>query len=144
VAGETNLTQLLANMRPVLNPGEFVFCTTASDEALPVTEVLGSFREAEGLTLVVARNVADAHGLAYEYVAAWITLNVHSSLAAVGLTAAVAAALTQENISCNVVAAYYHDHLFVNKADAERAMTALRALSAPAALPTSAASTAPK
>jgi hypothetical protein len=65
-------------------------------------------------------------------------------LAAVGLTAAVAAALTQENISCNVVAAYYHDHLFVNKADAERAMAALRALSAPAALPTSAASTAPK
>ena len=58
----------------------------------------------------------------------WITLDVHSSLEAVGLTAAVSAALAEENISCNVVAAYYHDHLFVPVADAERAMETLMRL----------------
>ncbi len=58
-----------------------------------------------------------------------ITLNVHSALEAVGLTAAVATALTREGISANVVAAYYHDHIFVPEVDAERALEALRALS---------------
>ncbi|SFQ47935.1 ACT domain-containing protein [Hymenobacter arizonensis] len=135
MTGETNLKQLLANMHPVLNAGEFVFCTAPLDSAIRAAETLGSFREAEGLTLILTREIADAHGLAYEYVAAWITLNVHSSLAAVGLTAAVATALTREGISCNVVAAYYHDHLFVAQADAERALAALRALLAEAAAP---------
>ncbi|WP_426060829.1 ACT domain-containing protein [Hymenobacter sp. B1770] len=137
MTGETNLGQLLTNMHPVLNAGEFVFCTVATDSAIPVAETLGSFRESDGLTLIMAREVADAHGLAYDYVSAWITLNVHSSLAAVGLTAAVATALTQEGISCNVVAAYYHDHLFVAQVDAERVLAALRALSAQAAAPSS-------
>ena len=64
--------------------------------------------------------------------AAWITLEVHSSLAAVGLTAAFAGALAQANISCNVIAGYYHDHLFVARDDAERALSTLRALAASA------------
>jgi uncharacterized protein len=62
---------------------------------------------------------------------AWITLTVHSSLEAVGLTAAVSKALTEENISCNVVAAFFHDHIFVPVKDAERAMNALQRLIAP-------------
>ncbi|MNG35746.1 hypothetical protein D3C84_1225580 [compost metagenome] len=62
--------------------------------------------------------------------AAWITLQVHSSLAAVGLTAAFASALGQANISCNVIAGYHHDHLFVAQADAERALAVLRQLAA--------------
>ncbi|WP_046243244.1 ACT domain-containing protein [Hymenobacter terrenus] len=133
MAGETNLTRLLGSMQPALNPGEYVFCTVASATAVPAELVLGSFREPEGLTLIMARETADAYGLAYQYVSAWLTLTVHSSLAAVGLTAAVAAALSRENISCNVVAAYYHDHLFVAQADAERALATLRGLSAAAA-----------
>ena len=70
--------------------------------------------------------------LSYSLVCAWITLTVHSSLEAVGLTAAVSRALAEENISCNVVAAYYHDHLFVPVGDGERAMEVLLALSSEA------------
>jgi hypothetical protein len=135
VAAETNLQRLMAGMQPVLNSGEYVFCTVASAPAIPAALVVGSFREAEGLTLILPLEVAQAHGLPYEQVMAWLTLNVHSSLAAVGMTAAVAAALTKENISCNVVAAFYHDHLFVAQPDAQRALAALQALSAGAAGP---------
>jgi hypothetical protein len=131
-AGETDLKHLLATMQPVLHPGDYVFCAVGPDAAVPAG-ALGWFREAEGLTLILPRADADAQGLPYAFVAAWLTLTVHSSLAAVGLTAAVAGALTRENISCNVVAAYYHDHLFVARADADRALGTLRALSAAAA-----------
>ncbi|MFD1466762.1 ACT domain-containing protein [Hymenobacter caeli] len=128
-AGETDLAHLLAALQPVRQPGEYVFCPVGPAQSVPPA-ALGAFREPEGLTLILPRAAADAQGLPYAYVAAWLRLTVHSSLAAVGLTAAVAAALAQENISCNVVAAYYHDHLFVAQADAERALGALRALSA--------------
>jgi hypothetical protein len=77
-----------------------------------------------------ARSRAEQAGLSFDYVAAWITLNVHSALEAVGLTAAFATALGQAGISCNVIAGYYHDHLFVGQADAERAMQVLRDLAA--------------
>ena len=131
MSGETNLARLLATMRPALQPGEYVFCTAGPDAA--VSGALGWFREAEGVSLILPRAEADAQGLPYSYVAAWLTLTVHSALEAVGLTAAVAAALAREGISCNVVAAYHHDHLFVAQADADRALQALRALSAEAA-----------
>ncbi|AMJ64867.1 ACT domain-containing protein [Hymenobacter sp. PAMC 26628] len=129
--GETDLARLLATMQPALHPGDYVFCVAGAGAPVPAG-ALGWFREAEGVTLILPRADADAYGFAYEYVAAWLTLTVHSSLAAVGLTAAVAEALTRENISCNVVATYYHDHLFVARADADRALGALRALSAAA------------
>ncbi|MBO2009428.1 ACT domain-containing protein [Hymenobacter negativus] len=133
MAGENDLSRLLATMQPVLQAGEYVFCTTHSPPAIPAEMVLGSFREPEGLTLIMAREAADTYGLPYEHIMAWLTLTVHSSLVAVGLTAAVAAALGQENISCNMVAAYYHDHVFVAMADAVRAVETLRALSLKAA-----------
>lgn len=76
-------------------------------------ESLGWFREAEGQTVILPQAQADAAGLAYSLVCAWITLRVQSDLAAVGLTAAVSTALAEAGISCNVVAGYYHDHLFV-------------------------------
>ena len=87
MAGETALATLLRSMSPQLNAGDYVFCTLA-DNRLPDCEVIGSFREQEGLTVIVERQQAEQAGLAFEYVAAWITLNVHSALEAVGLTAA--------------------------------------------------------
>lgn len=126
--GETNLATLLRTMTPVLNEGECVFCHVAEGSQPNPAELLGSFREAEGLTVLLRKEAADQLGLTYDYVAAWITLTVHSSLAAVGLTAAFAQALAAQNISCNVVAAYYHDHLFVAPADATRALRALQRL----------------
>ena len=133
MAGETNLAALLATMQPVLNPGEYVFCTAPAGAAVPMSAVSGTFREPEGLTLILARETADTYGLAYDVVMAWLTLTVHSSLAAVGLTAAVATALARENISCNVVAAFFHDHLFVTHADADRALRTLVRLASEAA-----------
>ncbi|BAN50411.1 ACT domain-containing protein [Metapseudomonas resinovorans] len=130
MAGETTLSLLIRDMSPILNPGSYVFCTLESAAQLQGCEPLGSFREREGLTAILERGEADRLGLAYDYHAAWITLEVHSSLSAVGLTAAFAAALAQAGISCNVVAGYFHDHLFVASKDAERALSTLRALAA--------------
>lgn len=130
MAGETALATLLRSMSPQLNDGDYVFCTLP-DQRIPTgCEVIGSFREREGLTVIVERQQAEQAGLAFDYVAAWITLNVHSALETVGLTAAFASALGQAGISCNVIAGYYHDHLFVGRADAERAMQVLRQLAA--------------
>ena len=130
MTGETNLSRLLASLSPRLNPGRFVFCSVPQPTVVQVAAALGSFREAEGTTLILAREEAERLGLAYDYLAAWITLEVHSSLAAVGLTAAFAEALAGEGISCNVIAGFHHDHLFVAEADAERALTRLQRLAA--------------
>ncbi len=130
MTGETNLSRLLASLSPRLNPGRFVFCSVPQPTVVQVAAALGSFREAEGTTLILAREEAERLGLTYDYLAAWITLEVHSSLAAVGLTAAFAKALAGEGISCNVIAGFHHDHLFVAEADAERALTRLQRLAA--------------
>jgi hypothetical protein len=126
MAGTTDLAQLLRTLDPVLRDGEFVYATVVEVPAgVPVEATV---REPEGLTIVVRRDAADIHGIRYDYVAAWITLTVHSSLEAVGLTAAFATALSREGISCNVLAGHHHDHILVATADAERAMTVLRGL----------------
>jgi hypothetical protein len=128
MAGETALATLLRSMSPQLNDGDYVFCSVPDHRIPPGCEVIGSFHEQEGLTLILERQQAEQAGLVFDYVAAWITLNVHSALEAVGLTAAFASALGKAGISCNVIAGYYHDHLFVGRADAEQAMQVLRQL----------------
>ena len=126
--GETHLSTILKTLRPELAEGEFVFCTVDLRTKLPVDDAIMIFREKEGTTLILPRGTADRLGLSYTYIAAWITLTVHSSLEAVGLTAAFANALADQQISCNVVAGYYHDHIFVDKRDASKAMEILRKL----------------
>src|SRR4051812_41667559 len=106
------LSQMLAEMRPELRSGAYVFVTVAGSAPTGLEPVM-TFTEDEGLTLIVAQAAADAAGLPYEIATAWVTLTVHSSLSGVGLTAAVSTALAEEGISCNVVAAAFHDHLFV-------------------------------
>src|SRR5690242_12002825 len=128
MSGETNLRLLLANMTPHLNEGDYVFCSLKSISGLDDTKFTGLFKEDEGWTVILNKTHADELGFEYSYVAAWITLTVNSSLEAVGLTAAFSTALGNNGISCNVVAAYYHDHIFVAKEDAERAMEVLRQL----------------
>ena len=128
MAGETNLDNLLRNMTPLLNEGDYVYCTVTDIDTIDIKNVLSVFKEGEAVTVILKKEIADQLGLKYEYIAAWITLTIHSSLEATGLTAAFAATLAKEGISCNVVAAYYHDHIFVAKKDAGRAMTALKNL----------------
>lgn len=117
-------------MKPMLHQGEYVFCSVSDVAGIDRTATICEFKEREGTTLVLERAKADALHLNYDYVSAWITLEVHSSLDAVGLTASVSKVLAQHAISCNVIAGYYHDHIFVNHSDAEMALTLLRQLSA--------------
>ncbi len=127
--GEIHIEKLIQNMRPVLNNGEYIFCTLPNSHGIDRNDIVGEFKEKEGTTIILSRQKADTLKIPYTYVAAWITLSVHSSLAATGLTAAVATALAKHDISCNVVAAYYHDHLFVPHNDAQKAISILKRLS---------------
>ncbi|WP_069170058.1 ACT domain-containing protein [Streptomyces griseus] len=126
--GETDLQRLLTYMRPEMNPGRYVFTTVAGGIPPGVTPVV-TVAELEGLTLVLRQEDAEAAGLTYDYVAGWLVLRVHSALDAVGLTAAVAHELARAGVSCNVVAGFHHDHLFVPYEAAERAMELLEGLS---------------
>jgi uncharacterized protein len=128
MAGETSLSTLIRSMTPVLNEGAYVFCSLNDATQLQGVQPLGSFQEREGLSVILPRQQAEQLQLEIGYVAAWLTLEVHSALAAVGLTAAVAGALANAGISCNVIAGYYHDHLFVAHADGPRALAILQQL----------------
>ena len=128
MAAEKDLQVLLAGMQAEQRPGEFVYCTGAEAGAGQPSRAEATIREAEGLTAVLRREDADAQGLGYDFVAAWITLRVHSALAAVGLTAAVSNALADAGISCNMLAGFYHDHLLVPAARAQDALAVLRAV----------------
>lgn len=130
MSGEKELEKLLKAMQPIHNPGEFVFCTCKELITINPEEVVLIFKEKEGYTLIVKKETADKLQLSYSFIASWITLTVHSSLEVVGLTAAFSGALASAGISCNVVAAYYHDHIFVNCVDTKKAMDILNGFSA--------------
>jgi hypothetical protein len=128
MTGETDLAKLLKNMKPERHPGEFVFCVVNTLEQATELNPICTFQENEGVTVILPKRLADECVLFYSVVCAWITLTVHSSLEAVGLTAAVSKALTEAGISCNVVAAFHHDHLFIPVKDAELAIDVLLSL----------------
>jgi hypothetical protein len=141
MTGETNLTRLIASMSPNLLNENYVFVTVPyANEALmqqirhDAVMPMASFTEKEGYSFVFTQVHADKLHIKYEGVFACITLNVHSSLEAVGLTAAIASCLTEHNISANVIAAYFHDHVFVARKDAQSALEALHKLSKKAAV----------
>ncbi|MFV0549344.1 MAG: ACT domain-containing protein [Limnobaculum xujianqingii] len=121
------LSTLLSSMSPALSSETYVFCTVVEEfsEQLFRFKPKGLFVEQEGITLIITQQTALAHQLAFSGTFRQITLTVHSSLEAVGLTAAVSKALADNNISANVVAAYYHDHIFVPEQDADRALNTL-------------------
>lgn len=127
--GETDIGILLKSMKPSLHEGEYVFCSVNENISIDFDKIIGSFREEEGITVVVEKQLADEMNLAYSFVSSWITLTVHSSLEAVGLTAAFSTALSDAGISCNVIAAFYHDHIFVPVKDKLSAMELLTRLS---------------
>lgn len=127
MAGETDLSKMLGSLAPKLRDEEYIFCTMGNGRYGDHRELepIASFMEAEGLTLVIPKDRADEHGIPYEGVFKCITLSVHSSLEAVGLTAVIATKLTEKGISANVIAAFYHDHIFVQAHRAEEALAAL-------------------
>jgi uncharacterized protein len=128
--GETDLGRMLRSLTVSRRSGRFTMVTRAHDEP-PVglgDGVMAVIAEAEGATVVVTIDAADRNGWTWDFEAAWLTLDVHSSLEAVGMTAAVSAALTREGIACNVIAAFHHDHLLVPMGRAGDAVECLLAL----------------
>ncbi|WP_299947844.1 ACT domain-containing protein [uncultured Microbulbifer sp.] len=125
--GEKDIKKLLVSMSPQLAEDEFVFCSFRRSQYGDHTDLapVAAIKESEGLTLVIPKYKADEKGLSYASSFKKITLNVHSSLDAIGLTAAFSRKLTEHGISANVVAGYYHDHIFVQSALAKKAMRAL-------------------
>ncbi|MDF0604252.1 ACT domain-containing protein [Neisseriaceae bacterium TC5R-5] len=130
MSGISDLNQLLASMEPQLASTPYVFCSLSEQQLAAYSDLqpLASFREREGMSLIVSQAEAQRCRIAFAAVFQAITLSVHSSLEAVGLTAAVASKLAEYQVSANVVAAYYHDHIFVPQAKATLAMQALREL----------------
>lgn len=118
-------------MEPKLVEGEYVFISLPNKVYGDFAELapIAMFREEEGMTLVVSKQQAEKANLTFESVFKCITLTVHSSLDAVGLTAAFANKLAEYDISANVIAGYYHDHIFVQTQHAHQAMKALREFS---------------
>lgn len=130
MTGESDLGKLLASMSPVLIDGEYIFCSFENVRYGDHTnlEPIATVKEAEGVTLVIPKSKADEHEIKYESVFRCITLNVHSSLDAVGLTAAFSSKLAERGVSANVMAGYFHDHIFVQSGQAEKAIAAIREL----------------
>lgn len=123
-----SLPELLRCMDPVRNEGVFAYSMLTGDAVPDGIAAVATFREAEGMTLIAAEADARKAGLPVLFRACWITLRVHSDLQAVGLTAAVAQALADAGISCNVVAAARHDHVFVPYERGDDALACLKAL----------------
>jgi len=131
--GETSLTTLLSTLKLTLSPETFVFITLPSVEPSPPSlQIQMSFREAEGTTIITTQESADTYGIDYTFPCKMITLNVHSSLEAVGFMAVISAKLTEHGIGVNPVSGYYHDHCFVPLGKEHEAMKALQDLAAEA------------
>jgi len=131
VIAETDLSVLLKNLNPMASSENYVFTTLPADKlsSTLVSVAKGMFQEREGTTLILPVAAAKQANLQFEGYYRCITCEVHSSLDAVGMTAAMSTALGNAGISANVVAAYYHDHIFVPAEKVDVALDVLTSLS---------------
>ena len=129
MSGEQDLQKLLRSMQPILQPGIYVFAKVKSNFCSDHLAPRMAFLESEGKTLILLQETARAHGITHEFPCRMITLNIHSSLEAVGFIATIAAKLASIGMGVNPVAAFHHDHLFIPENRAQEAMSALEELS---------------
>ena len=127
MAAMTNLDEMLRTLTVSVREGRYTFATVERAPALG-DGVDAVIHEAEGDTVVATLERAEAEGWPIDFVAAWLTLDVHSALEAVGLTAAFSAALGAASIPCNVLAGFHHDHLLVPAERADEAVAVLERL----------------
>jgi uncharacterized protein len=128
MSGEKDLSILIRSLAPVLDTELYTFATVTEEQLKSLSRPIGIFREAEGISVICTKAQAEARHLKSAGAFKKISLTIHSSLAAVGLTARVSAALASRGIACNVVAAFHHDHLFVPADRAEEAREILSGL----------------
>ena len=129
MTGETDLPALMASMDPVLDDEVYVFATLPLGAPTPAgLAPVMTFREREGVTLIITQAEAQAADLDAVFPCRMITLNIHSSLEAVGFLAALLPALAAEGMGINPVSGFFHDHLFVPVDRVEDALRVLKAL----------------
>lgn len=127
--GETSLSTLLSTLTSTLHPQTFVFVTLPESSILPpLSDIQLFFREAEGITLITTREYAISHNMDYFFPSRMITLNVHSSLEAVGFMAIIATKLAKRGMGVNPVSGFYHDHIFIPTGREEEALNVLSML----------------
>src|SRR5262245_55346734 len=119
-----DLASILASLRVRRRPGTYVYVSLPVPESI---EAVATIEEAEGTTFVVERAVAERAEVPWSFAAAWLTVEVHTALDGVGLTAALAGALADAGIPCNVLAGFHHDHLLVPVERADEATAAIDA-----------------
>ena len=130
MSGERDLGRILSSLEVRQREGVYVFVNVEPGDPLPDLPIAAMVSEVEGTSILVNRVAADAAGLAWEFEAAWLTLDVHTSLDAVGVTASMSTALAVQGIPCNVVAGFHHDHILVpldRVEDAIQAVAVIRA-----------------
>ena len=129
MSGETDLDKLLTGLSTTLVDGVYVFVTLGDNPVPSNLSPRMMFREAEGITLILLKEEAEAHGLSYEFPSRMITLEIHSSLEAVGFMARIATELAKHGMGVNPVAGFFHDHLFVPEGREQDALQVLEQLS---------------
>ena len=127
MAGEMDLERMLAELRVSRRDGTYCMVSLVAPDPDLRASAAAIVKEHEAISLVITTEEADERRIPYDFAAAWLTLEVHSSLHAVGLTAAVARMLADQGVPCNVLAGFYHDHLLVPAEDAERVAAILEA-----------------
>ncbi|RFU79396.1 integron cassette [Trichoderma arundinaceum] len=127
--GEKSLAKLLATLTTSLHGTIFVFATLTDPSALPpLEETQLLFKEKEGISVIISKEYATAHKIDFFFPCKMITLNVTSSLEAVGFMAVIATKLAEHNMGVNPVSGFYHDHLFIPLGREEEAVEILRRL----------------
>ncbi|MCH7567403.1 MAG: ACT domain-containing protein [Nitrospirae bacterium] len=131
MTAELELEKLLTAMSPELREGEYVFSSISPEEFNDMqVEPVGWFREAEGISLILDRAAAQRLGIKQSSAFRMISLNVNSSLEAVGFLAAVTEKLAAAGVSVNAVSAFHHDHLFIPAEKEDLAISLLNDLAA--------------
>lgn len=130
MAGSTDLAAMLESLRVTVRPDRYVVVALPQEAPVPPVAdgVAAVIDEAEGPTVIATLARANAEGWPQDFIAAWLTLDVHSALEAVGLTAAFSRALGRAGIPCNVIAGFYHDHILVPHDKSEAAVEVIEAL----------------
>ena len=130
MSGEKDLLKLLENLSPAMSEDEYVFCTFIDSSYGDFSELkpVASMMEKEGLSLVLEKKKAERANIKFESTFRCISLGVHSDLTSIGLTAKISSALCENGISSNIIAGYFHDHVFVPSHQAENALKVLHQL----------------
>ena len=115
----------MGKKKVILNKGEYVFCSIMDINKISINNIICSFKESKGYSIIISKEEATSNNLPFYFNSAWITLNIDSTLDSIGLTSAFSKKLTKAGISCNVIAAYHHDHIFVPYLDKHKAMEIL-------------------